>query len=53
MMLEKKEGICHTILRMIFVELLAAAASTRVAQVLNEDLAHEDVDVKRFSIFDL
>ncbi len=48
----KEEGICHTFLDDI-VGAIAAAASTRVAQILNEDLAHEDIDVKRFSIFDL
>ncbi|MCD4826895.1 MAG: phosphatidylglycerophosphatase A [Acholeplasmataceae bacterium] len=48
----KEDGICHTFLDDI-VGAIAAAASTRVAQVLNEDLAHEDSDVKRFSIFDL
>jgi len=48
----KKEGICHTFLDDI-VGAIAAAASTRVAQVLNEDLAHEDIHVERFSIFDL
>jgi phosphatidylglycerophosphatase A len=48
----KEEGICHTFLDDI-VGALAAAASTRVAQMLNEDLAHEDSGVKRFSIFDI
>ena len=48
----KEEGICHTFLDDI-VGAIAAAASTRVAQILNEDLAHEDSGVKRFSIFDL
>lgn len=48
----KEDGICHTFLDDI-VGAIAAAASTRVAQVVNEDLAHEDVDVQRFSIFDL
>ncbi|AUD62635.1 hypothetical protein BK010_03170 [Tenericutes bacterium MO-XQ] len=48
----KEDGICHTFLDDI-VGAIAAAASTRVAQVMNEDLAHENVDVKRFSIFDL
>lgn len=48
----KEDGICHTFLDDI-VGAIAAAASTRVAQVMNEDLAHEDIGVKRFSIFDL
>ena len=48
----KEPGICHTFLDDI-VGAIAAAASTRVAQVMNEDLAHEDIGVKRFSIFDL
>ena len=48
----KEEGICHTFLDDI-VGAIAAAASTRVAQVLNEDLAHEEAEGKRFSIFDL
>jgi phosphatidylglycerophosphatase A len=50
--LGKEEGICHTFLDDI-VGAIAAAASTRVAQVLNEEIAHEDAGVKRFSIFDL
>ncbi len=48
----KEDGICHTFLDDI-VGAIAAAASTRVAQIMNEDLAHEDIGVKRFSIFDL
>ncbi|MDY0294261.1 MAG: phosphatidylglycerophosphatase A [Acholeplasmataceae bacterium] len=48
----KEDGICHTFLDDI-VGAIAAAASTRVAQVLNEEIAHEDIGVKRFSIFDL
>ncbi|RJX25707.1 MAG: phosphatidylglycerophosphatase A [Acholeplasma sp.] len=48
----KEEGICHTFLDDI-VGAIAAAASTRVAQVLNEEIAHEDSGVKRFSIFDI
>ena len=48
----KKEGVCHTFLDDI-VGAIAAAASTRVAQILNEDLAHEDVNVERLSIFDI
>ncbi len=49
--LGKEDGICHTFLDDI-VGAIAAAASTRVAQVLNEEIAHEDIGVKRFSIFD-
>lgn len=48
----KEEGICHTFLDDI-VGAIAAAASTRVAQVLNEEIAHEHDGVKRLSIFDL
>ncbi len=48
----KKEGICHTFLDDI-VGAIAAAASTRVAQVLNEDLAHEDIHIERISLFDM
>ncbi len=48
----KEDGICHTFLDDI-VGAIAAAASTRVAQIMNEELAHEDVGVKRFSIFDI
>ena len=48
----KEDGICHTFMDDI-VGALAAAASTRVAQVMNEDLAHEDIGIKRFGIFDL
>jgi phosphatidylglycerophosphatase A len=48
----KEEGICHTFLDDI-VGAIAAAASTRVAQILNEDLAKEDNGVERLSIFDM
>ncbi len=48
----KEDGICHTFLDDI-VGAIAAAASTRVAQIMNEEIAHEDTGVKRFSIFDL
>lgn len=48
----KEDGICHTFLDDI-VGALAAAASTRVAQVINEEVAHEDTGIKKFSIFDL
>lgn len=46
----KKEGIVHTFLDDI-VGAIAAAASTRVAQVINEDLAHEEPH-KQISLFD-
>jgi phosphatidylglycerophosphatase A len=48
----KEDGICHTFLDDI-VGAIAAAASTRVAQVTNEELAHEETGVKRLSIFDI
>lgn len=48
----KLDGKCHTFLDDI-VGAIAAAASTRVAQVLNEELAHEDSSVERFTIFDI
>jgi phosphatidylglycerophosphatase A len=46
----KKEGIVHTFLDDI-VGAIAAAASTRVAQVINEDIAHEEPH-KAISLFD-
>jgi phosphatidylglycerophosphatase A len=48
----KLSGKCHTFLDDI-VGAIAAAASTRVAQVLNEELAHEDLNIERFTIFDI
>ena len=48
----KKEGVCHTFMDDI-VGALAAAASTRVAQVLNEELAALNDDYERITIFDL
>ncbi|PKK98590.1 MAG: phosphatidylglycerophosphatase A [Tenericutes bacterium HGW-Tenericutes-2] len=48
----KEDGICHTFLDDI-VGAIAAAASTRVAQVMSEETAHEETGLKRFSIFDL
>jgi phosphatidylglycerophosphatase A len=48
----KESGICHTFLDDI-VGAIAAAASTRVAQVMNEEIAKEDKGGKRISIFDL
>ncbi len=50
--LGKEPDKCHTFLDDI-VGAIAAAASTRVAQVLNEDLAHEVEGIERFTIFDL
>lgn len=47
----KEEGVCHTFLDDI-VGAIAAAASTRVAQVLNEEQAHEDPNLTKISIFD-
>lgn len=47
----KKEGIVHTFLDDI-VGAIAAAASTRVAQVLNEEFAASDNSFQRISIFD-
>ena len=46
----KKEGVCHTFLDDI-VGALAAAASTRVAQISNEEIAKEEHS-KNISIFD-
>ncbi len=46
----KKEGICHTFLDDI-VGAIAAAASTRVAQVLNEELAQQ-LPHEKISLFD-
>ena len=50
--LGKDDDKCHTFLDDI-VGAIAAAASTRVAQVLNEDLAHEVEGIERLTIFDL
>jgi len=47
----KKEGVCHTFLDDI-VGAIAAAASTRVAQVLNEELALENPDYSKTDIYD-
>lgn len=48
----KESGICHTFMDDI-VGAIAAAASTRVAQVLSESDAHEDVGGRRMTLFDL
>jgi phosphatidylglycerophosphatase A len=48
----KEEGICHTFLDDI-VGAIAAAASTRVAQILNEEIAKDERSHgKNISIFD-
>ena len=46
----KEEGICHTFLDDL-VGAIAAAASTRVAQVMNEAYAHQ-VDFEMISLFE-
>ena len=43
---------CHTMLDDI-VGAIAASASTRIAQVLNEELAGEDPNYEKISIFDI
>lgn len=48
----KKEGVCHTFMDDI-VGAIAAAASTRIAQMYNEDKAHENPNVTNISIYDL
>jgi phosphatidylglycerophosphatase A len=51
--LGKKDGICHTFMDDI-VGAIAAAASIRVAQIVNENMAHLDYDTKDvLTIFDL
>jgi len=51
--LGKQEGICHTFMDDI-VGAIAAAASIRVAQIVNENKAHLDYDTKDLlTIFDL
>ncbi len=51
--LGKKDGICHTFMDDI-VGAIAAAASIRVAQIVNENMAHLDYDTKdMLTIFDL
>ncbi|HKL61442.1 MAG TPA: phosphatidylglycerophosphatase A [Acholeplasma sp.] len=46
----KKEGVCHTFLDDI-VGAIAASASTRVAQIINEDIAQLEPH-KKVSLFD-
>src|SRR5690554_3142427 len=48
----KKDGVVHTLMDDI-VGAIAAAASTRVAQVMNEDLALENPSYQKISLFDL
>ncbi|HHX76067.1 MAG TPA: hypothetical protein GX698_01660, partial [Acholeplasmataceae bacterium] len=48
----KKDGTVHTMMDDI-VGAIAAAASTRVAQVMNEDIALENPNYKKISLFDL
>lgn len=50
--LGKKEGVCHTFLDDI-VGAIAAAASTRVAQVLYEEEATENKDYHKTTIYDI
>lgn len=47
----KEEGRCHTFLDDI-IGAIAAAASTRVAQIMNEELAQVDPNMKVFTIDD-
>lgn len=47
----KKPGICHTFLDDI-VGAIAASASTRVAQIINEEIASENKDYTKTSIYD-
>ena len=49
---EKPDAKCHTMLDDI-VGAIAASASTRIAQVLNEELANEDPSFEKISIFDI
>jgi len=42
---------CHTMLDDI-VGAIAASASTRIAQVINEEAANEDINIEKISIFD-
>ena len=49
---DNPDAKCHTMLDDI-VGAIAASASTRIAQVLNEELANEDPTIERISIFDI
>lgn len=48
----KNDGACHTFMDDI-VGAIAAAASTRVAQMMNEEKAQEDPHTHRISIYDI
>ena len=48
----REDAMCHTMLDDI-VGAIAASASTRIAQVMNEELASEDPHYQKISIFDL
>ena len=47
----KEDGVCHTFLDDI-VGAIIAAASTRVAQVMNEDAAMLSINEREYTIFD-
>ena len=49
---DNPDAKCHTMLDDI-VGAIAASASTRIAQVLNEELANEDTSYEKISIFDI
>lgn len=49
---EKENAKVHTMLDDV-VGAIAASASTRIAQVMNEEVAEEDPSIDRISIFDL
>ena len=49
---DNPDAKCHTMLDDI-VGAIAASASTRIAQVMNEELANEDPSYEKISIFDL
>lgn len=48
---EKEDAKCHTMLDDI-VGAIAASASTRIAQIMNEEIASEDTSYEKISIFD-
>ena len=48
----KENAVCHTMLDDI-VGAIAASASTRIAQLMNEESAQEDPHIERISIYDL
>lgn len=49
---DKEKAVCHTMLDDI-VGAIAASASTRIAQMMNEEVAEEDPNVDKITIFDL